>query len=83
MSEDQDNMVLRLLREIRAQQIEDSRRLVRVERRLDELHESNATALGLAAHANVVVEQSGQRFDELADQIEALRRRVAALEDRA
>lgn len=83
MSDDQDNVVLRLLREMRAQQIEDSRRLLRVERRLDELHESNAVALGMSAHANVVVEQAGQRFDEITDQLEALRRPVAALEDRA
>ena len=83
MSDEEDNVVLRLLREIRAQQVEDSRRLLRVERRLDELHESNATALGMAAHANVVVEQTGDRFDEIADQLEVKCRRVAVLEDRA
>lgn len=77
MADDDDNVVLRLLREIRAEQGDQGRRLVRVERRLDEMHESIATSLGMAAHSNVVVEQFGQRFDE-----EALRRRLSDLESR-
>jgi hypothetical protein len=80
MAEDDDNVVLRLLREIRAGQDEQARRLIRVERRVDEMHDSMATALGMAAHSNVVVEQFGQRFDEFEDQLAALRRRVSDLE---
>lgn len=80
MAESDDNLVLRLLREIRAQQSEDGMRLLRVERRLEELHDSVGTALGFAAHANVVAERSGEQFDELRAQIESLRRRVADLE---
>jgi hypothetical protein len=67
-----DNVILRLLREIRADQQDQSKRLIRVERRLDEVHESMTTALGMAAHSNVVVEQFGQRFDELEDRLAAL-----------
>ncbi len=37
MTEDRNNVVWRLLREVRAQQIEDGRRLTRMERRLDEI----------------------------------------------
>lgn len=80
MSDDQDNVVLR---ETRVQQVEDNRRLLRVERGLDELHMSNATALGMAAHANLVVAQTGDRFDVITDQLEVKCRRVAALEERA
>jgi hypothetical protein len=80
MAEDDDNVVLRLLREIRSGQEEQSRRLIRVERRVDEMHEGMTTALGMAAHSDVVVEQYGQRFDEVEDQLAALRRRVSDLE---
>lgn len=58
MAETENYLVLGLLREIRAQQTEDGLRLVRLERRVDELHDSLGTALGFAAHANVVAERS-------------------------
>jgi len=83
MVEDTENVILRLLREIRSDTSDTRNRVTRVERRLDELHETAATALGLAGRANLVVAQAGQRFDDLNDQLEALRRRVAALENRA
>ncbi len=82
MAEAENNLILRLLREIRTQQTEDGRRLHRVERRVDELHESAGAALGMAAHANIVTESAGEKFDEIHDQLEALRRRVAELETR-
>ena len=83
MAEDESNLILRLLREIRADQQNQGKRLVRVERRVDELHENVATALGMAAHSNVVVEQFGQRFDEFEDRLGALQRRVADLETKS
>jgi hypothetical protein len=82
MTNGDDNVILRLLREIRADQQDQSKRLIRVERRLDEVHESMTTALGMAAHSNVVVEQFGQRFDEFEDRLAALQNRVAELESR-
>lgn len=82
MATSYNNVVLRLLREIRAEQHDQSRRMVRVERRLDEMHEGMTTALGMAAHSDLVVEQFGQRFDEFEDQLDALRRRVIDLESR-
>ena len=82
MAEEDDNIVLRLLREIRADQLDQGKRLIKVERRLDEMHEGMTTALGMAAHSNLVVEQFGQRFDEVEDQLTALRRRVSELESR-
>ena len=82
MTEEDENLVLRLLREIRAGQQDQSLRLIRVERRVDEMHESMTTALGMAAHSNVVVEQMGQRFDEFEDRLVALQRRVSELESK-
>lgn len=80
MAEDEDNLGLRLLREIHSEQTDQGLRLIRVERRLDEVHENMVTALGMAAHSNVVVGQFGQRFDQMPGQLNALRRRVSDLE---
>lgn len=77
---DDDNVVLRLLREIRDEQRTQGRDLTTLKREVGEIKESLATSLGLAAHANVVVGRSGERFDELTDEIVALKRRVAELE---
>lgn len=62
---------------------ETNRRLITVERKLEELSETAITAMGYAAHANVGMESSGQRMDALREEIDALKRRIAALEDRA
>ena len=75
-----ENVVLRLLREIRAEmrdlreeQAVGNRRLSAIDRRIDDMKESVVMALGMAGHTNVVVERTGETFDELRDQIEALR----------
>jgi polyhydroxyalkanoate synthesis regulator phasin len=82
MAETETNVVLRILREIRGQQVEDGRRLQRVERRVDELHESVVTAMGVAGVAQVATEQHGTGMDEIRDEIAALKRRVQELESR-
>jgi hypothetical protein len=83
MGETEQNLVLRLLREIRSDTEDTRHRMTKVERRLDELHEGMVSAMGLAGLANVATEQHGEGMDEIRDQIEALRRRVAELEKRA
>ena len=82
MSED-DNLILRILKEIQATQAELGRilnthttRFERVERRLDEVHESLYTSFGLAGHANV-------KTDMLEREISDLRERVKRLEEKA
>jgi hypothetical protein len=82
MSED-DNLILRILKEIQATQAEHGRilnnhttRFERVERRLDEVHESLYTSFGLAGHANV-------KTDMLEREISDLRERVKRLEEKA
>ena len=81
MAED-DNLVLRMLREIRSQQVDDGRRLQRVERKMDELHDSVITAMGIAGVASVATEKHGEGMDEIRDEISALKRRVQELEAR-
>jgi len=87
MAKDDDNIVLRLLRELRADllvlkdgQADGNRRLTKIERHIEEMKETLAYSAGIAVHAGVVVEKSGENLDEIRDQIEALRRRVAELE---
>ena len=81
MAED-DNLVLRMLREIRSQQVDDGRRLQRVERKMDELHDSVITAMGIAGVASVATEKHREGMDEIRDEISALKRRVQELEAR-
>lgn len=81
MADEPDNMILRLLREIRAKQDEHSsallqqgERLKLIDRRLDEVHETMYTVAGLAAHSNV-------RHDTVADRLDAVEERVRRLEE--
>jgi polyhydroxyalkanoate synthesis regulator phasin len=81
MAED-DNVVLRLLREIRADTQDTRHRLTKVERKLEELHEGMVQTMGVAALASVSTEQHGEGMDEIRDEIAALKRRVQELEAR-
>ena len=76
MADEPDNMILRLLREMRSTQLDHGERLKLIERRIDEVHETVYTAAGLAAHANV-------RHDGVAERLEALEARVERLEEKA
>ena len=82
MTEGGDNLAPRRLRDLRSGQEKQTRQHIRVERRLDGTHEGMTTELGMAAHSNVVTKQLGQRFDEVTDQLKALRRRVSDLESK-
>lgn len=89
MIDETENLVLRLPREIRAEQgelraVQEGRtvKLTAIERRMTEMNESMATGLGMAAHGNVVAERHGSLLDEIAAEIAALKRRAAELETR-
>ena len=82
MGESENNVVLRLLREIRADTQDTRGRMAKVERRLDELHEGMVQAMGIAGLASVATEQHGEGMDEIRDEITAPKRRVAELEAR-
>lgn len=86
---EEDNLVLRLLREVRADQagmrhpLEAIQgRMTAMERHMEDVKESVTYALGPSAHANVAYETTGQRLDRLTETVEALKARVAALEGR-
>ncbi len=82
MGESENKVVLRLLREIRGQQVEDGQRLTRVERHLEEMREQMVAAMGVAGLASVATEKHGEDMDEIRDEIAAPKRRVAELEAR-
>ena len=89
MADDGDNLVLRLLREIRGElaevrqtQAAHGERLTRIDRSIDDLRETAITAMGYAAHSALITDKAGERFDRITDEIAALKRRVADLEAR-
>ena len=87
MAEDDDNLVLRLLREIRAEQTGQRAtmesiggRITTIERHMEDVKESVSYALGLSAHANVACETTGERLDRLTEKLSGLEARVEELE---
>jgi polyhydroxyalkanoate synthesis regulator phasin len=82
MAEDENNVVLPLLREIRADTQDTRARMTKVERQLEELREGMVTAMGVAGLASVATEKHGGHMDEIRDEIAALKRRVLDLEMR-
>ncbi len=77
MPDDESNLVLRLLREMRAVQDQNSRQLEgigRLEKQMETLHESTITALGFAAHANVRHDTTQRQIDDLTARIERMER---------
>ncbi|WP_333834931.1 hypothetical protein [Rubrimonas sp.] len=90
MTEETENIVLRLLREIRETQRAHSerfdgieQRMTTLERKMDDVNESVAMALGFSAHANVAYETTGQRIDRLTETVADLRARLEKLEEKA
>ena len=90
MAEETENIVLRLLREIRAEVGETKasmqtlgERMTTLERKMDDVNESVALALGLSAHANVAYETTGQRIDRLTETVADLKARLEKLEEKA
>ena len=82
MAGEPDTLVLTMLREmraaigdVRAAQDEQSRRLIHIETRVDEMHESMITGLGLAAHANVRHDTVEKRLADLTKRIERLEKK--------
>lgn len=76
MANEPDNVVLKLLRDIRASQDEHSEEFKKVRQQLDDLSESVTYALGLSAHANVRHESVQKKIDEREKRIKNLESRV-------
>ena len=87
MTEEAENIVLRLLRDIRvelqavrAKQDEHSHDFATVKRQMSELQETTAMALGLSAMTNTHYETAAQRLDRLTETVADLKARIEALE---
>lgn len=76
MPKEPDNVVLKLLREIRGKQDEHDKRFAKIEKKLDDLANSATYALGLSAQANI-------RHETVQDKIDELEKRLKKLEARA
>ncbi|NNM72348.1 hypothetical protein [Enterovirga aerilata] len=81
MADEPENIVLRLLREIRDTQdkhsalLEDhSRQFKEIRRELHDWQETTATTLGFAGHANVRIESLQKQVDELTARLDRLER---------
>jgi hypothetical protein len=84
MAKEPDNLVLRLLREIRATQASHGETLKshgevlqHVERRVEDLYQISTHTLGVAANAHVRFENLAARVDELAARVDRLESKSA------
>lgn len=74
MPDDENSLVLRLLREMRVVLDQHSRQVAGIDQRIETLHESTITALGFAAHTNVRHDSAQRQIDELRARGERLER---------
>ena len=79
MGDKPDDLVLRLLRDIRAEQDAARERGAKRDRKVDDLMELVTQAMGLAAYSNVRTDKFDDRVAEVADRMEALENRVREL----
>ena len=83
MAEEPENVMLRLMREMRAKLDDVSMKLEehdhrfdKVDQRLDEIHETMYTTAGMAMHANVRHEAVSKQLDDLRKRVERLEEKV-------
>lgn len=76
MAKEPDNLVLRMLREIRATLDKHEPRFDKIDKKLDDMSASLTMALGLSLHANVRHENVQQRLDALEQRVQKLEERV-------
>jgi polyhydroxyalkanoate synthesis regulator phasin len=72
MAKEPDDLVLRLLREIRAKQDVQGETLVQVQKRVEDLYKMSSHTLGVAVTAHERYESLEARVDKLADQVKRL-----------
>jgi tetrahydromethanopterin S-methyltransferase subunit G len=75
MAKEPDNIVLKLLREIRDTQGEHSSEFKKIRKELEDLSESVTYSLGLSAHANVRHESVQKKIDEIEKRLKKLEAR--------
>jgi predicted nucleic acid-binding Zn-ribbon protein len=81
MAEETENLILRLLRDIRAKQDDHDRRFGATEQELRDLRksiedwqETTSTGVGFAAHANIRTQAMEREIEDLKRRIEQLER---------
>ena len=72
MADEPDNVVLRLLREIRSKQDTQGATLEQVQKRVEDLYKMSTHTLGVAARAHERYETPEARVDKLSDRINRL-----------
>jgi hypothetical protein len=72
MAKEPDNVVLRLLREIRGTQQAHGKKLDHLDKRVEDLYKISTHTLGVAANAHVRYEQLEARVDRLNDRVKRL-----------
>ena len=89
MTEETEDLVLRLLRDIRGQVADIKKtaqrhdvRLEGIDRRLGALNESAAYAMGMVAQSHISQKSLGQRLDEMPVDLDRMKERMDDLEDR-
>jgi hypothetical protein len=76
MAKEPDNLVLKMLREIRARFDKHEERFDKIDKKLDDMWESFTYALGLSLHVNVRHQSVQQRRHTLEQRVEKLEERV-------
>jgi polyhydroxyalkanoate synthesis regulator phasin len=87
MTDDTENLILRLLREIRSD-LGDTKgavhrlgeRMTTLDRRMVDVQESVALAVGFSVSANAHYETNAERIDRLTETVESLKARIEVLE---
>ena len=72
MADEPDNVVLRLLREIRSKQDTQGVTLEQVQKRVEDLYKMSTHTLGVAARAHERYEMLEARVDKLSDRVNRL-----------
>ena len=72
MAKEPDDLVLRLLREIRSKQDAQGVTLERVQKRVEDLYKMSTHTLGVAARAHERYEALEARVDKLSDRLKRL-----------
>jgi len=72
MAKEPDDLVLRLLRDIRAKQDAQGTTLEQVQRRIEDLNKMSTHTLGVAVTAHERYETPEARVEKLADRVERL-----------
>jgi polyhydroxyalkanoate synthesis regulator phasin len=76
MADEPDNLVLRLLREIRTEQDVHGTKLDRIEKQVDDLYKISTHTLGVAANAHMRYETLEETINKLKERVERLEAKV-------